>query len=224
MINGVDTSFSRIPQHIGLIPDGNRRWAEARGMHRKEGYAAGVDPGFGLLSVCRELGVEEVSVYGFTKDNVFRPSDQVRAFQAACVEFGLRIAEMGAALLVVGDTESKMFPEALRPFAEERSSGDLRINLLVNYGWKWDLKFALGRDGHDGTSFKSLRQSVASAAIPRVDLVIRWGGRRRLSGFLPLQCAYADIYVVDTLWPDMQVQDFLNALAWYQEQDVTLGG
>jgi undecaprenyl diphosphate synthase len=93
-----------------------------------------------------------------------------------------------------------------------RSQGDIRVNLLVNYGWQWD--------------FASLERSgaLASAGVPRIDLVVRWGGRRRLSGFLPAQCAYADIYVVDTLWPDMTAQEFIDALQWYQAQDVTLGG
>ncbi|HYG56203.1 MAG TPA: undecaprenyl diphosphate synthase family protein, partial [Burkholderiales bacterium] len=60
--------------------------------------------------------------------------------------------------------------------------------------------------------------------IPRIDLVVRWGGRCRLSGFLPIQCAYADIFVIEALWPDMREEQFLEALRWYERQDVTLGG
>ncbi len=67
-------------------------------------------------------------------------------------------------------------------------------------------------------------QALASAAVSRIDLVVRWGGRRRLSGFLPVQCAYADFYVIDTLWPDSHPEEFIDALTWYQAQDVTLGG
>jgi len=66
--------------------------------------------------------------------------------------------------------------------------------------------------------------ALASRDVSRIDLVIRWGGRRRLSGFLPLQSAYADFYIIDSLWPDMRIDEFRGALAWYQEQDVTLGG
>ena len=73
-------------------------------------------------------------------------------------------------------------------------------------------------DSHPEPSFPPTRHTRAS------DLVVRWGGRRRLSGFLPAQCAYADIYVVDSLWPDMTLQEFIDALQWYQSQDVTLGG
>lgn len=203
------SGFARIPRHIGIIPDGNRRWAEWHGQPRREGYAAGVGPGMLLLTLCRQLGIEEASVYGFTKENVKRPADQVRAFREACVDFAAQATEAGAALLVIGDSSSPVFPDALRPYTERRSPGAIRVNLLVNYGWQWDL-----------SGGAQLRSSPAS----RVDLVVRWGGRRRLSGFLPVQCAYADIYVIDTLWPDMRPEEFLEALRWYEKQDITLGG
>lgn len=217
--------LTRIPRHVGFIPDGNRRWADARGLPPGAGYEPGVDPGLRLLAHCRELGVEEVSVYGFTKENVRRPSDQVDAFRRACTEFGLRAVGSGAALRAVGDVESPIFPEDLRPFAETRCSGDIKVNLLVNYGWQWDLYRAIRQARTDGgVRFSTLPQALGSGGVTRVDLVVRWGGRRRLSGFLPLQCAYADFYVIDSLWPDSSPEEFLDALRWYQAQDVTLGG
>ena len=202
----MDRAFKRLPHHVGIIPDGNRRWAAGRGGAKREGYAAGIAPGMRLLSVCRELGIGEVSVYGFTKENVHRPADQVTAFRDACVAMGEAIVAARMALRVVGDTGSSMFPDALRRYADGRSPGDLRVNLLVNYGWQWDMSGSHSRD------------------IPRIELVVRWGGRCRLSGFLPLQCAYADFFVVERLWPEMQESDFVAALTWYERQDVTLGG
>jgi undecaprenyl diphosphate synthase len=201
-------SFSRLPRHVGFIPDGNRRWAECRGAVRRQGYAAGIEPGLRLLELCRDLGIEEVSIYGFTKENARRPRDQVRAFCDACVDFAERAVAAGAALQVIGDDSARVFPDSLRCYARQRSEGVIKVNLLANYGWRWDL----GAPRH--------RSRDAS----RIDLVVRWGGRRRLSGFLPVQCAYADIYVVDTLWPDMHRDEFLDALRWYEKQDVTLGG
>jgi undecaprenyl diphosphate synthase len=214
---------SRRPRHVGLIPDGNRRWADARGLPREDGYAAGIEPGVALLEECRALGIPEVSIYGFTRENVRRASVQVRAFRAACVAFARRIVERGAALRVVGDMESPVFPRELTRYAE-RCAGSPRVNLLVNYGWQWDLEQAqpAGRASRKRPSTPAA--SLASAGIPRVDLVVRWGGRSRLSGFLPLQCAYADLFVVDALWPDMTLQEFHGALAWYAQQEVTLGG
>lgn len=215
--------FSRIPRHVGFIPDGNRRWAEARGAPKRDGYPVGVGPGLALVDLCRKIGIEEISVYGFTKENVRRPADQVRAFRAACVEFARRAVERGAALHVIGDDGSALFPDELRPYAKKRGDGDILLNLLVNYGWQWDLSAGAKVNGNASRP-ASVSNALASRLASRVDLVVRWGGRRRLSGFLPVQCAYADIYVVDTLWPDMQDDDFIDALHWYAEQDVTLGG
>lgn len=239
-----EPAIRRLPRHIGLIPDGNRRWADARGLPRAAGYRAGLEPGFRTLSLCRELGIEEVSIYGFTTENARRPADQVAAFRAACEAFGLAAVRAGVALLAVGNTRSPAFPDALRPFARARSAGDIRANLLVNYGWRWDVRSALAprrRVEGSGTAERRAREqggargpssppprrpplALGSAAVSRIDLVVRWGGRRRLSGFLPLQSAYADIHIIDTLWPDMQPSDLRAALAWYQGQDVTLGG
>jgi len=177
-----------------------------------------------LLQVCRDLGIEEASVYGFTKENVRRPPDQVQAFRQACVDFVLQAVQAGVAIKVIGDADSDVFPPALKPYVAQRSAGDMKVNLLVNYGWSWDLAVALAKTASSRARRSELPRLLGSADASRVDLVIRWGGRRRLSGFLPIQCAYADLYVVDTLWPDMQLEEFEHALRWYERQDVTLGG
>ena len=218
------TGFARLPRHIGIIPDGNRRWADAHNAPRRNGYAAGIGPGMRLLQLCRELGVAEASVYGFTKENVRRPSDQVEAFRQACIDFVDQAVDVGVALQVIGDSDSNVFPRALKPYAERRSGGDMKVNLLVNYGWRWDLGTALARATLRNTRPSELLPLLGSSAASRIDLVVRWGGRRRLSGFLPVQCAYADLYVVETLWPDMELEEFIDALRWYEQQDVTLGG
>lgn len=204
-------SYKRIPNHIGVIPDGNRRWAMERGMDKKDGYDYGIKPGFQLYELCSELGIHELTLYGFTVDNTKRPAAQKEAFQKACVDAVMELVGRDAELLVVGNTESPCFPKELYPYTQrvKFGSGKIKVNFLVNYGWDWDLK-------HKG--------GLASQDISRIDLIIRWGGRRRLSGFLPIQSVYADIYVMDDLWPDFTPEHFYRALDWYQIQDVTLGG
>ena len=113
-------------------------------------------------------------------------------------------------MLVVGDETSPLFPDALRVFRQRQGAG-IKVNLLVNYGWEWDLA---------GLKNGGLR----SDDVSRLDLIVRWGGGRRLSGFLPVQSVYADFYVRDELWPDFEPQHFVHALAWYKKQDQTLGG
>jgi undecaprenyl diphosphate synthase len=183
-------------------------------MRKQDGYEYGLLPGLRLLKKAKECGIEEITYYGFTVDNCKRPAEQLQAFQAACVEAVELLSEEGADLLVMGNWESDCFPKQLLPYRKRTKikDGGIRLNFLVNYGWKWDLSHIQV----DGTPY--------SADISRIDLLIRWGGMRRLSGFLPVQSVYSDFYVVEHYWPDFEENDFLHALAWYKKQDVTLGG
>ncbi len=199
-----------LPKHIGFIPDGNRRWAVGQGRPKQSGYEAGIEPGLALYELCKSKGIPEVSVYGFTQDNTKRPAAQIEAFRSACVAFALEIARRGAALLVVGDEKSRQFPDQLKAFRTRQGSG-IKVNFLVNYGWEWDL--AGLKDGE-----------IRSQDVSRLDLIVRWGGGRRLSGFLPVQSVYADFYVVDEYWPDFKPEHFEQALDWFSKQDQTLGG
>ena len=201
--------MNHTPTHIGIIPDGNRRWAVQNGMNKQDGYEHGLLPGLRLLRAARQQGIEELTYYGFTVDNCKRPKAQVSAFSDACCEAVRLIEKEGADVLVVGNTDSACFPPELMPYTKRKNSekGKLRVNLLVNYGWEWDMN-----------------NGWPSREIPRIDMVIRWGGMRRLSGFLPIQTVYADFYIVDELWPDFKEEHLLAALEWYSHQDITLGG
>jgi undecaprenyl diphosphate synthase len=181
-----------------------------QGLPKDQGYSQGIAPGLALFEACKKLGVEEVSVYGFTQDNTRRPTEQSRSFRAACVAFALEIWRRGAALLVIGDEQSKQFPADLVAFRSRQGTG-IKVNFLVNYDWEWDLA---------GLKHGELR----SADVSRMDMVVRWGGGRRLSGFLPVQSVYADIFVLDELWPNFRPQHLDAALAWFGQQDRTLGG
>lgn len=207
--------FKRLPSHIGIIPDGNRRWAIKNGLQKKDGYKFGIQPGFELYEMMIDYGVQEATFYGFTKDNNKREKNQRDAFTQACVDAVQLLSGKDANLLVIGNTESSAFPPELKEYANRRvhfGRGLINLNFLVNYDWEWDL--------NNLTENKTLK----SSDIPRVDLIIRWGGCRRLSGFLPAQSVYADFYIVDDYWPDFKMSHFLDALRWYQNCDVTLGG
>jgi undecaprenyl diphosphate synthase len=216
--------FKRLPQHIGIIPDGNRRWALNKGLEKKDGYKFGIDPGLELYDVCIELGIKEMTFYGFTVDNTKRPPEQIKAFQKACVDAVEYLSKRDADLLVVGNTKSALFPKELLPYTKRTRFGKglIKINFLVNYGWNWDLNYSVKNP--DFNSDDDLVTGIASSDISRLDLIIRWGGRRRLSGFLPIQSIYADFYVVDEMWPDYKRDQVYQALEWYQDQDITLGG
>jgi undecaprenyl diphosphate synthase len=212
----------RIPNHIGIIPDGNRRWAVGKGLGKEHGYSAGIDPGLALFKLCQKEGVKELTYYGFTTDNTKRPAEQRKAFTKACIDAVELLSKEDAELLVVGNKNSPMFPPELLPYTTRKTfgKGGFKINFLVNYSWKWDI------DNVKRSNSKSndILSQIETNDVSRVDLIIRWGGRRRLSGFLPVQSVYADFYVIDDYWPDFKPEHFYDALKWYDTQDITLGG
>ena len=176
----------RLPEHIAVIPDGNRRWALSKNMAKDEGYDYGINPGLKVFKLCEKEKIKEVTFYGFTVDNTKRPSYQKEAF-----------------------TKRKLF-----------GTGGVKVNFLINYGWEWDLYALKSAD----CNHKHIQPYIHSHDISRIDLVIRWGGRRRFSGLLPVQTVYSDFFVLDNCWPDFKDEDFYKALEWYNNQDVTLGG
>lgn len=211
----------RIPKHIGLIPDGNRRWAQDKGLNKRDGYNYGLDPGLQALKLAEEYGISEITYYGFTTDNCKRPKEQIEAFQKSCVDAVNLIAKENVSLLIIGNHKSAMFPKELIQYTKRTNlgSGGIKVNFLVNYGWDWDMS-NLSRT----TSRKNIMDGLYSKDISRIDLILRWGGRKRLSGFLPIQSVYSDIYTIDDLWPNFKPEQFHEAMKWYDMQDVTLGG
>jgi len=119
---------------------------------------------------------------------------------AACVAFAREVSRRGASLLVLGDKRSPQFPAELEVFRTRQGEG-IKVNFLVNYGWEWDLA---------GLKEGALR----SADVSQLNLIVRWGGGRRLSGFLPVQSVYADIFVIDALWPGFESRHLEEALSW----------
>ena len=199
----------RTPKHLGIIPDGNRRWATRNGMGKEGGYEHGLNPAIKLLRAAKRNGIRELTYYGFTTDNCKRPHEQVSAFTHACCKAVDLLENEDVSVCVFGNTDSACFPNELLPYTkrDNNQSDKMRVNILANYGWEWDIK-----------------NGWLSREIPRIDMVIRWGGMCRLSGFLPLQTVYSDFYVVKDLWPDFKEEHLTDALTWYSRQDVTLGG
>jgi undecaprenyl diphosphate synthase len=103
---------------VGIIPDGNRRWAQGQGFEKQDGYHFGVQPGLELYSECLALGIPEITFYGFTVDNTKRPAAQIEAFRNACVKAVAELEKRDADLLVVGNTQSALFPKELMRYTQ----------------------------------------------------------------------------------------------------------
>lgn len=232
------SKLKRIPNHVGIIPDGNRRFALANSLLKHEGYESGVLPGFHLYEKMLSYGIKEATFYGFTKDNTKRPKIETAAYIKACVDAVNIVSNRDANILVIGNTNSSVFPEELLPYANNRvnfGKGLINLNFLINYDWNWDLSHSnkvynenTKENNNNNENFKNSSNdfvnSIATANIPRMELIVRWGGMRRLSGFLPVQSVYSDFFVIDDFWPNYKEHHFDDAMNWYQKCDVTLGG
>jgi undecaprenyl diphosphate synthase len=221
-LNKKGSVYLRIPDHIGIIPDGNRRWAQNQGLKKEEGYQHGLAPGLELLRQAKSYGIKEITYYGFTVDNCKRPKLQQEAFRKACVDAVRMISAEGTSLLIVGNTNSECFPEELLPYTRRTdvNGGGIKVNFLVNYGWAWDLS----NINSSQASEETIMNQIHSKDISRIELIIRWGNTRRLSGFLPVQSVYADFFLVNEMWPAFSASHLEQALEWYSKQDITLGG
>jgi short-chain Z-isoprenyl diphosphate synthase len=211
-----------IPAHLAIIPDGNRRFARQHGWSVDEGYAAAARKGLEAVEWCLDAGIPRLSIFTSSTENVARrPRREVIGFfqgvRSLCD--GLRerpevavhvVGDMGALPDFVPGREA-----LLRLAAPPGGRARLVIHLAANYSAEGDLA--------GGTNGGAAPRRRWSAAVPRIELVMRTGGQQRLSGFLPLQCAYAELWFTETLWPAFTRPEFDAALAWYGRQEQHFG-
>ena len=211
-----------MPVHVGIIPDGNRRWARRRGVGLLSAYMRGYRKVVEVVEHLYNRGVRVVSVYGLSMDNCRRRSDGERRVIEQVAVYGLQdirdnptIRERGVAVRILGDPS--IFSETLRREAEatvrelENGDGGLLVILLC-YRGSWEVRHYSRRGLDPPSSF-----------LPPVDLIIRTGGARRLSGFLPCLSEYAELYFTETLWPDLTLEEVDRALEWFSRQKRNFG-
>jgi len=207
-----------VPRHIAFIPDGNRRFARQRGLSVAETYAAGALVGVDAVGWCLSAGVQNISTFASSIENMSaRPAAEMAAVEEAiawfCTEARRRF---GVALRLVGEVDDRLLQRVNvgANYGSDNACGV--VNVAVNYSFEADMmarKLAL----HSGWA------SQASLDIPPIDLLIRAGGQQRLSGFLPLQARFAELWFCDTLWPAFREDEFRAALGWYRVQERRFG-
>ena len=227
---------SQVPQHIGIIMDGNGRWARRRGRPASFGHRAGVRAIKRVLQGCEDLGVKVLSVYAFSTENWSRPRAEVRALMRLFHETMQReIEEMhrrGVRIVVSGRREElsprmrQRIDEAIERTA--RNTGGV-LNVCLNYGGRAELVDAVRRLVADGVPPPQVDEASIAARLynpdlPEPDLIIRTAGERRVSNFLLWQSAYSEMLVTDTLWPDFDVEDLKVAVADYAARVRSFGG
>jgi undecaprenyl diphosphate synthase len=225
-----------VPRHIGIIMDGNGRWARRRGHPASFGHRAGVRAIKRVLEGCEELGVHALSVYAFSTENWARPRAEVRALMRLFHETMQReIDEMhrrGVRIVVSGRRDG--LSPRMRDRIEDAVARTARntngvLNVCLNYGGRAELVDAVRRLVREGVPADQIDESaIASrlyvADLPDPDLIIRTAGESRVSNFLLWQSAYSELLVTETLWPDFGVEDLKAAIADYNSRIRRFGG
>lgn len=227
------TEETRTPCHIAIIMDGNGRWAARQGLPRTAGHRAGARAVRLIVEECRRLGIGYLTLYAFSSENWNRPAAEITALFGLLLEFlsleTPRLEEQGIALHVLGDLDALPAPQraALRHAMKRTAKGSaMRLNLAINYGSRQELLQAArklaGLEPGQITE-ERLAAELYTSGQPDPDLLIRTSGELRLSNFLLYQCAYAELYFTDTLWPDFDKQELHKALESYANRQRRFG-
>lgn len=231
---------AHLPAHVGIIMDGNGRWATKRGLPRALGHRAGTERLRGIIRLSSDLGVRALSLYAFSTENWKRPKNEIDALFGLFMEyFSNEVEELHAnrvRIRMLGDVEG--LPANVRAAvraAEEKTAQNegLRLNVALNYGARAEAVRAvraLAREAAAGAldpeeiDEGALLARLDTGGLPELDLLIRTGGEQRLSNFLLLQAAYAELAFVDTLWPDYSDALYLQSLREYARRSRRFGG
>jgi undecaprenyl diphosphate synthase len=230
----------RIPGHIGVIMDGNGRWATARGRPRNEGHAAGVKALRRLVDLCIRYGVAHVTVFSFSSENWNRPRDEIgfifgllRRFVASDLE-SLVANNVRVRIIGVRDGLDRSLCRVIDD-VEARTAGNTGLNLMVafNYGGKAEIaqatrriaiEVAAGRLKPEDITEKTIERALYTSGVPDPDVIVRTSGEQRFSNFLLWQGAYSELVFVEENWPDFDERTFIRVLEDFSARDRRFGG
>lgn len=214
----------KVPRHIGFIMDGNGRWAKLRGKSRSYGHKKGADVIEEVVSACFFEGVEAVSLYAFSTENWSRPKEEIDTIFDLLEKFLRRyenkLVNERIRLIISGDLSE--ISEKLRNRSilvmknTERFVGKT-LNIAINYGGRAEIVRAakLLAEAGEPITEENLAGRLYTAGLPDIDLAVRTSGESRLSNFFLWQCAYAELYFTDVLWPDFGSEELKKALEWF---------
>lgn len=226
----------KLPCHVGIIMDGNGRWATKRGLSRSMGHREGMKRVVDIVRAASDLGIQHLTLYAFSTENWKRPKLEIQGLMKLLVLYLTeRLEELhreGVILRILGEYHA--FPQEVVTMLEQAvdltsQNQGMFLNLALNYGGKQDIIQACRRIvkeniQEDQINEELFAQYLYTAGQPDVDLMMRPSGELRLSNFLVYQCAYAEFYFTNTLWPDFHEEDFYQGILAYQKRDRRFGG
>lgn len=239
LVNTEPKVLSSVPRHVAIIMDGNGRWAQRRGLPRIEGHRRGADAVKRILQAAQEHGVRCLTLFAFSMENWNRPKDEVDALMDLLHHFLAQqlpdLMKRRIRLRVVGRYQE--LPEKIQRRLREAEAKtadftEYTAGLALNYGSRTEVVDAVKSVAHaarsgsldlDTFDYEQLRGHLYTGDMPDPDLVIRTSGEARMSNFLMLQAAYAEIYFSQVLWPDFDKKEFQNALEDYARRERRYG-
>lgn len=231
---------ARIPQHVAIIPDGNRRWAKKEEFSSKEGHACGADILMDVVKSGRELGIKTMTFYTFSTENWLRSEEEVQGLlwllQSYLNDKCCEMIEWGIRFYAIGDLSG--LPDGLRKTIEETTISTLSCDkiemvLAINYGSRDEICRAIKSIASDYSNEKITLKNITTELVssyldtkkwPDPELLIRTSGEMRISNFLLWQLSYSEIYVSNVLWPDYTPEHLFQAIYSYQKRQRRLGG
>lgn len=232
---------TRLPRHIGIIMDGNGRWAKKRGLPRTFGHREGAKVFRKIVEYCGDIGLEYLTVYAFSTENWSRPKDEVDSIMKLLEQyiddaFQHQDENQKFRTKFIGDISalSPVLQEKIRRIEEVVSNKNgLMVNIALNYGGRDEIVRAVKQVAQqvqtgalplEKVDQEAFSQYLYTAGQPDPDLIIRPSGEERLSNFLIWQAAYSEFVFMDILWPDFTPRDLERAIVEYQQRDRRFGG
>lgn len=230
---GERPQFEVLPEHIGIIMDGNGRWAKKRGLPRTAGHKQGAETFRTISKECGRLGIKHATFYAFSTENWKRPKEEVDAIMRLFKQYLLEAKDD----ITAADNNKLRFiglkdgiPDDILTLMEEaeedtKNNTGCDIALAVNYGGREEIVNAVNKliaDGKTEITEEDISQNIYT--VPDCDLIIRPSGEQRLSNFLLWQAAYSEFWYSDVMWPDFSVQDLYKALSDFENRNRRFGG
>ncbi len=224
-----------IPKHIGIIMDGNGRWAKNRGLPRTAGHIQGAKTFKKCVGYCRDMGVECVTFYAFSTENWKRPQSEVDAIMKLFSQYlddAMKMTKENAKFVFLGDPEplSDELKKKIRIVTDASAENKgIVCCIAINYGGRDDIVHAVRSIVDDKIAAEDINEQLITdrlytSGLPEVDLIIRPSGEQRLSNFLIWQAAYAEYVFMDVLWPDFSKADLEAAISEYSRRNRRFGG
>jgi undecaprenyl diphosphate synthase len=221
-----------IPRHVAIIMDGNGRWAEQRRLPRVAGHREGAESVRDVTRTARRIGIRALTLYAFSAENWGRPEPEVSGLMSLLAQFLERerpeLMQNGIRLNAIGELE-RLPGVVQRKLAEVRAetagNDGMTLTLALSYGGRQEIAAAARKAVARGAVLTAadIEAGLWTAGLPDLDLLVRTSGERRISNFLLWQCAYAELYFAEELWPDFRGRQLLAAVADYQRRQRRFG-